>query len=283
MAVDSGPAGCLSSWKTDFIDMSNLLSQYSGFIKSLAYDAGQLSLEAYSRLTSDDIEFKSAKDLVTAADREVENFIISAVKKEFPDHAVFGEETGRSGSSDFCWIIDPIDGTASFVHELPFYSVSIALYHKEEPLVAAVYGPRLNELFHAAKGQGAFLGERKLHVSKRGKLIEAMLCTGFACIRSNLPKNNLPYFERLVKRSRGMRRHGSAALDLCYVAAGRLDAFWELNLKPYDYAAGVLILQEAGGRISDFHNGTDFSGVGIVATNGLLHQQMLDEIASAEA
>ena len=263
--------------------MSHLLSQYSEFIKLLAFDAGQLSLEAYSRLTNDDIEFKSAKDLVTAADRKVENFIIAAIKKEFPGHAVFGEETGRSGSSDFCWIIDPIDGTASFVHELPFYSVSIALYHKEEPLVAAVYGPRLNELFHAAKGQGAFLGERKLHVSKRGKLIEAMLCTGFACIRSNLPKNNLPYFERLVKRCRGMRRHGSAALDLCYVAAGRLDAFWELNLKPYDYAAGVLILQEAGGRISDFHDGTDFSGDGIVASNGLLHKQMLDEIAFAEA
>jgi myo-inositol-1(or 4)-monophosphatase len=262
--------------------MSTSIDKLSAFVNSLALDAGELSLQAFQRLTCDDIEFKSPKDLVTAADREVEDFIISKINDEYPGHAVFGEETGHRGDSEYCWIIDPIDGTASFVHELPFYSISIALYCQNEPLVAAVFGPRLNELFHAAKGRGAYLGERKLHVSSRAKLIDAMLCTGFACIRGDLPRNNLPYFERLVKCSRGMRRHGSAALDLCYVAAGRLDGFWELNLKPYDYAAGILILQEAGGCISDFSGFSDYSGNGIVATNGLLHSQMLAQIKLAE-
>ena len=259
------------------------IDQLLPFIKKLAVEAGDLSLDAYQRLTGNDIEFKSPKDLVTAADREVENFIIARITEKFPTHALFGEETGKSGNSDYCWIIDPIDGTASFVHELPFYSISIALYYQDEPMVAAVCGPRLNELFYAAKGHGAYLGERKLQVSSRAQLIDAMLCTGFACIRADLPKNNLPYFERMVKCSRGMRRHGSAALDLCYVAAGRLDGFWELNLKPYDYAAGILILQEAGGLISDFHGGANYSSDGIVATNGLLHQAMLNEIVAAEA
>jgi myo-inositol-1(or 4)-monophosphatase len=259
--------------------MDHPIEQYLSFVRNLAEDAGELSLEAFQHLTASDIEFKNPKDLVTAADREVENFIMARIAASFPEHAVYGEETGTGGGdSDYCWIVDPIDGTASFVHELPFYSISIALYHKERPLVAAVKGPRLRELFSAAAGQGAFLGERPLRVSQRGKLIDAMLCTGFACIRAGLEKNNLANFERLVKLARGTRRHGSAALDLCYVAAGRLDAYWELGLMPYDYAAGRLILEEAGGLFTDLRGGSDFAERGILASNGLLHEQMLEQL-----
>lgn len=258
--------------------MNHPLDQLLDFACKLAAEAGDLSLDAYARLNSNDIEFKNPKDLVTAADREIETFIMTRIAARFPEHAFFGEETGSRGDSDYCWIVDPIDGTASFVHELPFYSISIALYHQNRPLVAVVYGPRLRELFCAAAGQGAFLGERRLRVSQRTRLIEAMLCTGFACVRAGLARNNLANFERLVKLSRGIRRHGSAALDLCYVAAGRFDAFWELNLQPYDYAAGRLILEEAGGRFSDLCGGDDFAEKGILASNGLLHGAMLEQL-----
>lgn len=256
------------------LDLDHCLS----FIRDLARDAGTLSLEAFKRLTSDAIEFKNPKDLVTAADREVEKFILDRITERYPDHALFGEETGRHGNSDFCWIVDPIDGTVSFVHELPFYAISIALYHHDRPLVAAVHGPRLGELFSAAAGQGAYLGERRLQVSTCNRLIDALLCTGFACVRAGWERNNLPNFERLVKLARGIRRHGSAALDLCYVAAGRLDAYWEMGLQPYDYAAGRLILEEAGGRFSDMRGGENFATEGILATNALLHDTMQETL-----
>ncbi len=245
------------------------------YIKSLAHEAGKLSLEEFARLRDVDIQFKNEKDLVTSADRKVEAYIIGRIKKEFPDHDIYGEETGMlENGSDYQWVIDPIDGTASFVHELPFYSVSIALRHKGKTIQAAVYAPRLEELFYAEKGHGAFLNEKRLKVSKRARLVNSMLATGFACLRENWKDNNLKYFNRIMPEIRGVRRHGSAALDLCYVAAGRFDGYWEMNLKPYDYAAGILMVKEAGGKLYDFEGGSDFSGKGIIATNGKIDAEL---------
>lgn len=245
------------------------------FIKSLALEAGKLSLEEYSRLKASDIKYKSDKDMVTSADRNVETFIIEQIRKEFPGHDVFGEESGKQDSgNEYMWVIDPIDGTASFIHELPFYSISIALLQHGEPIQAAVYAPRLNELFHAEKGHGAYLHDKRLKVSKCSKLINAMLATGFACLRSNHTHNNLQYFNSIMPLIQGIRRHGSAALDLCYVGAGRFDAFWELNLNLYDYAAGVLIVSEAGGKVYDFEGGSDYSSKGIIATNGKIDKEL---------
>jgi len=245
------------------------------FIKSLALEAGKLGLEESARLQDVDIHFKNEKDLVTSADRKVEAYIIGRIKEEFPGHDIYGEETGMlENGSDYQWVIDPIDGTASFVHELPFYSVSIALRHKGKTIQAAVYSPRLEELFYAEKGHGAFLNEKRLKVSKRTRLVESILATGFACLRENWTDNNLKYFNRIMPVIRDIRRHGSAALDLCYVAAGRFDGFWEMNLKPYDYAAGILIVKEAGGKLCDFEGGSDYSGKGIIATNGKIDAEL---------
>lgn len=241
------------------------------FIHQLALEAGQIALEARVRLNEDDVHFKNDRDLVTDADRRVEDFIHAEIRRKYPDYDFLGEETGhRSNGSDYCWVIDPIDGTTSFVHDLPYYSVSIALQYRGETILGAVFAPRLNELFLAEKGAGATLNGNPMHVSKRNCLQNSLLATGFACLREGLADNNLKYFNRILPQIRGIRRHGSAAIDLSYVAAGRFEGFWELNLKPYDYAAGILMVTEAGGRVYDFSGGTDYSGKGIVATNGLI-------------
>lgn len=245
------------------------------FITTLALAAGKLSLEEFSRLRDSDIELKGEKDIVTAADRAVEHFIVSSIRERYPDHGVFGEESGKAGAQDgYLWVIDPIDGTASFVRDLPFYSISIALQYRGETLKAAVYAPRLNELFLASREKGATLNGRPLKVSGKNSLSSAMLSTGFACLRAGMSDNNLKYFNRIVPQVMGIRRHGSAAMDLCYVAAGRFDAFWELNLQPYDYAAGVLIVEEAGGRVRDFNGGRDFSARGIIASNRAIDAEL---------
>jgi len=246
------------------------------FIRKLAEEAGTLSLAEYDRLSDGDVEYKNDKDIVTAADKAVEQFIFSRISATYPEHDFFGEETGiTSRGSDYCWVIDPIDGTASFVHDLPFYSVSIALQYRGETVNAAVYAPRLKELFLAEKGGGAFLNDRRIRVSRRDKLSDSMLSTGFACLRAGWKDNNLKYFNRIVPEVRGIRRHGSAAMDLCYVAAGRFEAFWELNLQPYDYAAGILLVTEAGGKVRDFDGGHDYTGKGIIATNGAIDKTLL--------
>ncbi len=247
------------------------------FVSNLACEAGVMSLKLFDEFSQDDLEFKGSKDLVTTADRAVEEYIIGEIKEAFPEHDIFGEESGKQKSgSDYCWIIDPIDGTTSFVHEQPFYSVSIALQENGESIAGAVYAPRLKELFCAEQDKGAFLNGRRLKVSSRQPLINSVLSTGFACVRANLPDNNLPYFAKIVPELRGIRRYGSAAVDLGYVAAGRLEGFWEMNLKPYDYAAGILLVEEAGGAVTDFRGGNDLVNRGVVATNGLIHEPLLE-------
>ncbi len=246
------------------------------FIRALAEKAGDIALERAKSLSSGSIEFKNDKDIVTDVDKEIERFILSEIAKAFPGHATYGEEYGKSSSrSDYCWVIDPIDGTASYAHGQPFYSISIALRFKDEPILAAVCAPRLGETFCAERGAGAYVNGERMHVSRRDKLINSILSTGFACLRADLPQNNLPLFCKVVPKLRGIRRYGSAAIDMAFVAAGRLEGFWELNLNPYDIAAGELLVLEAGGRVCDMKGGRDFPKSGTLATNGLIDAELM--------
>ena len=249
------------------------------FVRKIAVSAGKIAIAEFAKSGSLKLDFKSEKDLVTEADRKVEAFIISEVYKRFPGHDIFGEETGKTGKgSEFCWVIDPIDGTTSFVHGQPFFSVSIALQKNGVTIAGDVNAPKLGELFWAAKGEGAYCNKNKIHVSERDMLVNSVLSTGFACLRSDKKENNLPIFNKILPKLRGVRRYGSAAIDLSYVACGRLEGFWELNLNPYDIAAGVLILQEAGGEVCDLRGKQNYPDDGILATNGKITKEFLKNI-----
>ena len=248
------------------------------FVKKLALGAGALALSDRSRMISGNIHCKgNIKDLVTDTDRRVENFIVSALKERFPDYGTYGEESGKSNeSSEFCWVIDPIDGTASFVHNSPNWSISIALFQNGLPVLGVVYAPVYDELYYAEKGKGAFCNGVKIEVSGIETISEAIVAAGFYCLRANWEKeNNLKFFNRIAPDVCDIRKNGSAALDFCFVARGREEAYWELALQPYDYGAGWLILTEAGGRVSDLYGGNDFPGCGIICSNGVIHEKML--------
>ena len=245
------------------------------FLESIITRAGEITLEYKARLETVRVDRKSEKDLVTEADVATEKYLVAQIKQTYPDHAILGEETGTHVGGEYRWIIDPIDGTGSFVHDLPFYSVSVALEHRGELILGAVNIPVLGELFMAEKGNGATLNGKPIHVSDCDILSEAMLGTGFACLRDDAEHNNLPYFNAIAPLIRGVRRHGSAAADLCYVACGRFDGFWELQLKIYDIAGGAIILTEAGGTITDY-SGTETDNLPgeILATNSKIHSQL---------
>ncbi len=251
------------------------------FLEDIIRQAGELTLDYRRHLGSVRVDRKSAKDLVTEADVAVEGLIVGAIKEKYPSHSILGEETGITKGDDSRWIIDPIDGTVSFVHDQPFYSVSIALEQKGVLTNAAVYAPVLGDLFTAEKGGGAYLNGKPIRVSQCCDIGDCLLATGFACIRSGLKENNLPVFTKMMPLIRGVRRYGSAAIDCCYVACGRLDGFWEFNLNIYDVAAGRLILEEAGGRFSDFAGREDKLYSQVLATNGLIHDDLSDIIESA--
>jgi myo-inositol-1(or 4)-monophosphatase len=245
-------------------------------LKKLAADAGKICLEGSEHLSAADVEFKNPKDLVTIVDKKVENYIISEINKIFPDHGIIGEETGQTNTDrEWCWIIDPIDGTTSFFHGQPYYAVSIALRKSGEIVAGVVHAPALNQLFFAEKRQGTYLNDRKVHVSNTQHMQEAVLATGFACLRAGWEKNNMLYLNRIMPAIRDIRRCGSAAIDLAYVAAGKYDGFWELNLNIYDIAAGVLLVTEAGGAACDFSGGSSFPESGIIATNGRITGELL--------
>ena len=247
------------------------------FLKDLIKQAGSICRKEQKLLRPSDLEFKNKKDLVTITDKKVENFIIKQIRAEYPSHDIFGEETGRTHfSSDYLWIIDPIDGTTSFFHQQPFYSVSIAVQHKGQTILGAVYAPSFDELFYADQTSGAFLNDQLICISKADKLINCVMATGFACLRADLPVNNLSYFNKIVPKLRDIRRYGSAAIDLCYVACGRIDGFWEMNLNVYDVAAGAFIVEQAGGVVCDFKGNDNFPEQGIVATNRYLQNELLE-------
>lgn len=246
------------------------------FVKRLAVQAGQICSQEQKTITSNDITRKTPKDLVTKTDKKVEAFIVKEIKKAFPGQGILGEETGHHRQeSPYLWIIDPIDGTTSFIHGQPFYAVSIALEKNGELILGAVYAPVFDQLFYAEKNKGAFLNGSPIQVSGTDQLIDAVMATGFACLRAEQEKNNLLHFNHIVPQLRDIRRYGSAAMDLCYLAWGRLDGYWEMNLNIYDIAAGALILTEAGGRISDFTGANDFPEQGVAAANPLLHPLLI--------
>ncbi|MGI8854548.1 MAG: inositol monophosphatase family protein [Thermomicrobiales bacterium] len=220
------------------------------------------------------------RDLVTEADKRSEQIIIDAIQSRYPDHRILAEEgTSTGGEGDYRWIVDPLDGTTNFAHRYPLYCVSIAVERAGETVVGVVYAPYMDELFVAVKGGGATLNGAPIRVSGVTELIGGLLCTGFP-YRLDGPTNNLTNWGNFVLRTQATRRDGAAALDICYVAAGRFDGFWELNLQPWDMAAGALVVQEAGGTISDpSGNPYRVDGNDIVASNGHLHTLMLDVLA----
>ncbi len=253
------------------------------FLNDMIIEAGSMSLEYRDRLADLKVSRKTPKDLVTEADVAVEKYIVKKIKQAYPQHSILGEESGKHSGNEYRWIIDPIDGTTSFVHHQPFYAVSIALEKDGELILAAVNAPVLGELFQAQKGKGATLNSKEIYVSETQTLSESVLATGFACLRSDLPQNNLPYFNRIAPLLTGIRRFGSAAIDMCYVAAGRTDGFWELNLNIYDVAAGILILNEAGGKVTDFSDQPIENCSEIVATNNHIHKELTTVLSEVKS
>lgn len=238
---------------------------------------------------------KAKNDLVTNADRASEEMIIKEIKKAYPDHAIIGEESsflnksviGDYANAEYIWLVDPIDGTTNYAHQLKEYAVSIGLfklskkeksknfqYLSGELIVGVVYAPGMNELFSAAKGDGAYMNGKKIHVTKIDEVKNGLFATGFPYKNQGI---NLPYFNAMMVRCQAIRRLGAASLDLCYVAAGRFEGYWEFGLKPWDIAAGALIIEEAGGHVTDTNgNQIDLFGADILASNKKIHQETLN-------
>ena len=220
-------------------------------MSEIAREAGALLLDAFQRRIG--FTYKGDADLVTAADRASEKLITERIFSKWPDHDLVGEEgTSRETGSDYRWYIDPLDGTTNFAHGFPIFCVSMALEFKGERIAGVVYDPTRDELFSAEMGSGAWLNQKRIHVSKVSNLAECLSGTGFPSHKRH-ENPNIHFYHQITLKTHGVRRAGSAALDLASVASGRLDAFWEFNLNPWDTAAGVLLVEEAGGRVTDMH------------------------------
>ncbi|HMU46874.1 MAG TPA: inositol monophosphatase family protein [Chitinophagaceae bacterium] len=223
---------------------------------------------------------EGVNNLVTEADHASEKAILNVIKSAFPDHQILAEETGEIvQDSTYKWIIDPIDGTVNFAHGIPLNCVSIAVEKNKEIILGCVYNPHLNELFFAEKGKGATLNDKSISVSSQTQTLKACLVTGFPYTYINMPNGPLEIFERFIRKGIPVRRLGSAAIDLCWVACGRFDGFYEHKLEPWDSAAGYLIVEEAGGKVTDLA-GNPFSVYQhrLLATNGEIHEEMLEVI-----
>lgn len=241
-----------------------------------AYNGGRVLRDFLGKIKAPD--HKGAKDLVTEADLGSEKVILESIRKVYPDHAILAEESGISGgNADARWIIDPLDGTTNYAHELGLFGVSIAFESEGAVVVGIVLNPVSGELFTAVRGQGAWLNGRPIHVSNAGSVSEGLLATGFAYNVHEIFSEVMYRFAACQAASQGVRRLGSASLDLCFLACGRFDGYWEQNLKPWDTAAGFLIAREAGAHITDFSSSAySIYGSEILATNGRIHTEMLD-------
>jgi myo-inositol-1(or 4)-monophosphatase len=258
--------------------------------EQLARAAGAILREgwAYSEAhdhTAITYEHKGVVDLVTEYDRRSEKLILDGLRQAFPDHAFNAEEQGRSAQrADYEWLVDPLDGTTNFAHAFPVFAVSIGLVQRGQPLAGVVYDPLRDELFAAEAGQGATLNGRRLRVSAVTDLGRSLLATGFAYdVRTN-PNNNFDQFRQFHLRAQAVRRAGAAALDCAYVAAGRLDGYWDRGIKPWDVGAGGLLVREAGGRVTTPEGDENYLGAPVVVTsNGQLHEQMLRVLREGDA
>lgn len=248
--------------------------------KEAAYEAGEIQLSFIGKKKH--IEYKSSRyDLVTEADKECEAKIISIIRAAFPEHDILGEETGvhKENRSSYMWIIDPIDGTTNFSHNFPHFATSIGLMKDSKLILGVVYDVSKNELFWAGEDTGAFLNSNPIQVSDIDTLEGALLATGFAPSNPKSMEENAAYLMEFLRKGQPFRRPGAAALDICYVACGRMDGFWELNLSPWDTAGGACIMKAAGGTVTNFDSEVfDPYIPSIIATNGLLHGEILDVI-----
>lgn len=249
---------------------------YLELAKQSAVEAGNLLMSYLGKI--EDYELKSHNSILTEADLASEKLIIDRIRSQYPNHSLHAEESGRKiNDSGYIWLIDPLDGTTNFAHSYPFFSVSIALQVNGKLELGVVYDPVKKELYCAERGKGSLLNDKKIAVSSVDSLKSSHLVTGFVHEHEWMVEKNLNYFEKFILNSQAVRRDGSAALDLCYVACGRYDGFWELGLNPWDTAAGVLIVREAGGRVTDFSN-TEFKleSPELLATNNQVHKNMMD-------
>ncbi len=221
----------------------------------LAKEAGKILAAGYE--PRHQIDFKGEMDLVTEIDYRSEDFLVKELQRRFPGHQILAEEGGGSDGGRHQWYIDPLDGTVNYAHGVPLFCVSIAYARDGEPALAAVFDPLRKEMFTAERGRGAWLNGQPLQVSQASELVRCLLVTGFPCDIRDSEQNNLDNFVRLMEITKGVRRLGSAALDLCYVAAGRFDGFWELSLQPWDLAAGILIAAEAGAKVTTVRGGNN--------------------------
>jgi len=254
------------------------LEAYKKSAIKAAVEAGDLLVKMQSEKR--EIKYKGDIDLVTDADSSSEKLIIEIINGDFAEHSIIAEEESPiKGDSAFEWLIDPLDGTTNYSHNFPFYCVSIALRYNGKIVLGVIYAPLSEELFTAELLGGAFLNGKRISVSRENNLGRSLLATGFPYDIRETDRDNLNYFKAFAKKAQGIRRAGSAALDLAYLSCGRLDGFWEMKLKPWDIAAGSLLVKEAGGKISDFYGGPlNLSKGDIVASNSLIHSQLLETI-----
>ena len=249
------------------------------YLETLARKAGVILRDGYSK--EHQVKYKGVIDLVTEVDHQSEAYLLGEVRRDFPNHHIFSEETGIiEGSDEHIWYIDPLDGTVNYAHHIPIFTVSIAYAFSGVLTLGAVYDPMRDEMFLAERGNGATLNGKPLRVSTTTELQKSLLVTGFPYDVWNTEQDNFANFVKFGKMTQGVRRLGSAALDLCYVAAGRFDGFWELGLKPWDVAAGGLICEEAGARVTNVRGDADYISPpqSVVATTLGIHTRMLDEL-----
>ncbi len=258
------------------IDLNLILDQ----TKEIAKEAGAFIRKERQHFDLKTVEHKGLNDMVSYVDKEAERLIVARLTEILPDAGFITEEgTKADEMREFTWVIDPLDGTTNFIHGIPVFCVSIGLMKDEQLIMGVVYEINLHECFYALKGHGAFCNDTKIQVSKAATLSQSLIATGFPYAAFEQLDDYLHILKVLMQKTHGLRRLGSAAVDLCYVACGRMDAYFEYNLNSYDVAAGSLILQEAGGQVTDFQKGGDFIfGREIMASNGLIHQELWEEL-----
>jgi len=254
--------------------MTTTVSNILQFTEAIARQAGAVLREGYGNVRH--IQQKGVIDLVTEFDKRSEEVILSAIQREFPEHAILAEESGRNKTiSEYQWVIDPLDGTTNFAHGIPIFSVTLALFYNNSPILGVTYDPLRDEMFSTESGRGATVNNRPIHVSTQANLERAVISTGFPYDLRTNPRNNFAQFVQFQLRTQAVRHLASAALDCAWTAMGRLDGYWEFGVEPWDIGAGVLLVREAGGRVTSIDGDNNFlSQTSILVSNGWLHEQM---------